>query len=149
MLAIPRLTPTQQSTPLVAAAELLQINSLPLSGAPAPPVKSIGSYGWRGTTQRDLAGNPATIYSYTDPAGRQILVVTSTRPFPRPSRARDLAPAPSWIATIDGASLLCADKGGTVLAGGRRQREHRPGRRPRTRPELRPHRQAGDFAHGR
>ncbi|MGI5286499.1 hypothetical protein ACQEVF_24610 [Nonomuraea polychroma] len=98
--------------PLTAAAQLLESDTLSLSSEPAPVAKRIGAYDWRGTAQRDVAGIPATIYSYTDPAGHQILVLASTREFPRAAHARDLEPAPSWLATVNGASLLCADRAG-------------------------------------
>ncbi|MEO3853998.1 sigma-70 family RNA polymerase sigma factor [Acrocarpospora sp. B8E8] len=112
------------------AAELLRSDALRLTAWPAPASKNIGSYGWRGTAQRDVGGLPATVYSYADPTGRHILVLSSTREFPRAGQARDLNPAPSWIATVNGASLLCADKNGlswlavaaddaTALAAGR------------------------------
>lgn len=111
-VVMPKLVDRGSSTPLTAAAELLRSNGLTLAAWPAPVRTSIGSYGWRGTAQREVGGQSATVYSYADPTGRRILVLASTRAFPRADQARNLAPAPSWIATVNGVSLLCADKNG-------------------------------------
>ncbi|MGP3919822.1 hypothetical protein [Nonomuraea sp. 10N515B] len=98
--------------PLTVAAKLMESDTLSLSPEPAPAAKHIGAYDWRGTAQRDVGGLPATIYSYTDPAGRRMLVLASPQAFPRAEGARDIEPAPSWLATVNGASLLCADRNG-------------------------------------
>ncbi|MDP4510532.1 hypothetical protein [Nonomuraea turcica] len=109
---VPRLTETQPA-PLVAAAELQSADALPLGQEPGPPLARIGAYVWRGTAQEELGEIPATVYSYADPDGRRVLVIASARPFPRAVAAQDLEPAPSWLAEVDGASMLCADKNGT------------------------------------
>lgn len=41
-----------------------------------------------------------------------MLVLASTKAFPRAAHARDLEPVPSWLATVNGVSLLCADRNG-------------------------------------
>ncbi|WP_327587541.1 zf-HC2 domain-containing protein [Nonomuraea sp. NBC_00507] len=111
-VVIPQVIERRQPAPLVAAAALLKSNALTLSREPVPAMKTIGAYGWRGTTQRDLAGIPATIYDYVAPEGRRLLVIASSQEFPRARNARDLDPAPSWLARVDEVSLLCADKHG-------------------------------------
>jgi hypothetical protein len=108
-LALPRLA---QPPVLTATADLLHAPTLSLEATPAPAIHAIGSYGWRGTTRRDVGGIPATVYAYADPHGHRILLLASTSPFPRAWQARDLARAPGWMATVDGVSLLCADRGG-------------------------------------
>jgi hypothetical protein len=108
-LVIPRVVEHGPPPPLAAAAELLHAGDLRLAASPAPPAEQIGSYGWRGTARQEVGGIPATVYSYADPAGRTILVLTAKQDFPRADQARDLDPGPSWIATVKGVSLLCAD----------------------------------------
>lgn len=77
-----------------------------------PPVPQIADYRWQGATRGQLAGLPATVHTYTTPAGRLLLVVTSPQRFPRAVDARGIEPAPSWIADVDGTTMLCADQPG-------------------------------------
>ncbi|MFI0419722.1 hypothetical protein [Spongiactinospora sp. 9N601] len=102
-----------QPAPLLAAAELQRADALTVHQEPGPPSMRIGAYTWQGTAQERLDEIPATVYAYATPDGRRMLLITSTRPFPRAAGARDLKPAPSWLAEVDDASLLCADKDGT------------------------------------
>ncbi|WP_188196625.1 zf-HC2 domain-containing protein [Nonomuraea sp. SYSU D8015] len=108
----PRLTQTQPA-PLVAAADLQRAESLVVWQEPGPPLPRIGAYAWRGTAQEELGEMAATVYSYAAPDGRHIVVIASSRPFPRAAGARDVKPAPSWLAEVEGTSMLCADKDGT------------------------------------
>lgn len=75
-------------------------------------MRHIANFDWLASAQAELAGIPATIHTYTDPAGHRLLVVTSPRPFPRAHGAREIDPAPSWIADIDGTTMICADRPG-------------------------------------
>ncbi|GAA2379058.1 hypothetical protein GCM10010404_39250 [Nonomuraea africana] len=109
---LPRLM-EQQPASLVAAAQLLRSGAPTVQQQPGPPVPRIGEYAWRGTAQRALGEVTATVYSYSAPDGRRILVVASNRQFPRAVNAHDLKPAPSWMAEIGDVSLFCSDKGGT------------------------------------
>lgn len=76
-------------------------------------MRQIADYQWQSATRGELAGIPATIHTYRTPAGRLLLVITSPRRFPRAVDARGIEPAPSWIADIDGTTMLCADQPGT------------------------------------
>lgn len=110
VLIAPWNMPTQPAS-LTAATDLYRTGTPPATSTEGPPpARSIASYHWQGTTQRELAGLPATIHTYTDPAGQRLLVISSPHRFPRALDAREINPAPSWIATVDGATLLCADQ---------------------------------------
>ena len=107
-----------QPAPIVAAATLLE-HGVPKgnnSAAAAPPTRRIGAFDWTGSTTRNLAGVAATVHSYVGPAGHHLLVITSRELMPRATGARDIAPAPSWIATVNAATttvtMICADQGG-------------------------------------
>lgn len=105
--------PADQPAPLAAAVRIYRAGQPEGGRTGSPPVRAIGSYTWRGTTTRDLAGVPAIVHTFTDPAGRRILVLSSATPFPRAAGAHDVDPAPAWTVRVDGATLLCADRDGT------------------------------------
>lgn len=105
-------TPTQPA-PLTAAADLYRTGAPAASAEANPPMRTIAGYAWQGTTLGELVGIPATIHTYTDAAGQRLLVISSPHRFPRALDAREITPAPSWIATIDGTAMLCADQPGT------------------------------------
>lgn len=103
--------PTQPA-PLTAAADVYRAGAPPRSAVTVPPVRTIAGYDWQGATRAELAGVPATIHTYTAPTGQLLLVISSPHRFPRALDARDIAPAPSWIADVDGTTMLCADQPG-------------------------------------
>jgi anti-sigma factor RsiW len=52
---------------------------------------------------------PVTAYAYRDPAGRRLMIYTSTEAFPMPQRARPLDGREGpWMAHRDGIAVLCA-----------------------------------------
>lgn len=94
-----------------------------------PPVPRIGALTWRGATTRDLGGQPATVHLYAD-AGHRLLVARSPQRFPNALHVEHVDGGPSWVATIDGTVMFCADRPGSswlaigetrdqVLAAGR------------------------------
>lgn len=112
VLLAPWMPPTQPA-PLAAAAGLYHAGGpAPSSVTPSPPVRHIANYDWQDSTPGELAGFPATIHTYTNPAGHRLLIVASPRPFPRAHGAREINPPPSWIADIDGTTMICADQPG-------------------------------------
>ncbi|WP_216214789.1 anti-sigma factor family protein [Amycolatopsis aidingensis] len=112
MLLLPSGSPSQP-TPLAAAADLYHSATPQPSPGTTPPLRRIADYTWRGSSNATLGGIPATIHTYTAQPTRKLLVLTSTRPFPRAPDASDITPAPSWIADLDGTTMLCADTPGT------------------------------------
>lgn len=99
---------------LVAAASVFQADSR--EGAPAqvqPPVQSIAGMTYQGALAQPLAGQPALIYRYTDAAGHRVVLMSSTEEFPRAVNAQAIDPmGKNWIASVDGAQMLCVSHGG-------------------------------------
>lgn len=97
---------------------------------PSPPTRRIGSLAWRGTAVQDLDGHPAILHRYADPAGRQVLLVSSAHRFPRAPGAEDVDGGPSWIAEVGDAVMFCADKPGVswLAIGSTRQQALAAGR---------------------
>ncbi|MQA85756.1 MAG: hypothetical protein GEV03_14325 [Streptosporangiales bacterium] len=78
----------------------------------APPVPRIDGMTWRGTAQRSLGAQPATLHLYEDDAGHRLLVVRSPRPFPEAVHAELVGSGPDWLARIDSSAVFCADRAG-------------------------------------
>lgn len=103
-----------QPAPLTVAVATYQEPGDDWSTAgPAPPLPDIGDLTWRGATSRDLGGHPATVHLYADNAGHRLLVARSPQPFPDAAHLDRVDGGPSWIATIDGAVMFCADRPGS------------------------------------
>lgn len=100
-----------QPAPLTAAVATYQQPDGGWSAtAAAPPVSRIGGLTWRGASARELGGQPATVHLYADDAGRRLLVARSGQPFPDAAHVDPVDRGPSWVATVDGAVLFCADE---------------------------------------
>jgi len=105
--------PGLTQNPLQAAATVYRSGAAQ-SGAAAeqPPVRRIGDLTWQGTAVQRLADQAAIVHRYGDDAGHRVMLVSSTRPFPRADDAQTMGPGTSWIAEINGAVMYCADRDG-------------------------------------
>ncbi|MGQ0465712.1 MAG: zf-HC2 domain-containing protein [Sporichthyaceae bacterium] len=91
---------------LVVAEQAVRIEPAVLDRTQPPPLREFGGFTWQGSALRTVGEREAKVHRYLDPAGAEVLLISSPDLFPRAKAAATVS-GTKWTAAISEGVVFC------------------------------------------